>query len=145
MPNIEPNFIAILAATVACFFFSYIWYTPLFGKVWMREMGFDPNEEMSTNKLIRSMVLAVFGTFLTVFVFSNNMQVWTPSTWGITGQDLPFMQQVLSAALFTWLGFFVPHYLTGVAWQNHSWKVFIINAAHGLLMLLIAAAILMAF
>ena len=32
---------AILIAVVANFILGFIWYTPLFGKTWAREMGFD--------------------------------------------------------------------------------------------------------
>jgi len=39
------NMVAILVAVVANFILGFIWYTPLFGKVWGREMGYDSNEK----------------------------------------------------------------------------------------------------
>ncbi len=43
--ELEINMVAILVAVVANFILGFIWYTPLFGKVWGREMGYDPNEK----------------------------------------------------------------------------------------------------
>jgi hypothetical protein len=49
---------------------------------------------------------------------------------------------ILSSAIFTWLGFFVPVDLNTVAWENKSWKFFAINTFYHLGSLLIAATIL---
>ena len=35
------NMVAILVAVVANFILGFLWYTPLFGKAWAKEMGFD--------------------------------------------------------------------------------------------------------
>jgi len=45
MESIQINFLAVIVAVVANFFLGFIWYTPLFGKAWAIEMGFDPNEK----------------------------------------------------------------------------------------------------
>jgi hypothetical protein len=49
---------------------------------------------------------------------------------------------VANAAIFTWLGFYVPNDISVVAWENKSWKLFFINTFYHLGMLLIAATIL---
>jgi Protein of unknown function (DUF1761) len=49
------------------------------------------------------------------------------------------------AAFYTWLGFFVPVLLSGVAWEKKSWKLFSINAAYHLLALFLVASILTHF
>lgn len=38
------NFIAVLVATVAAFFLGFVWYSFLFGKRWMKELGFSEEE-----------------------------------------------------------------------------------------------------
>ncbi len=35
------NIFAVLTAVVVNFVFGFIWYTPMFGKIWGREMGDD--------------------------------------------------------------------------------------------------------
>ena len=136
MPDIPFNATALLAATVIGFFLSYIWYTPLFGKAWAKEMGFDPAEQPATPALIKSLLLTVLSVFLISLVLANNMAVWTPSTWGIAGKDLPKYAQALQAGIFTWMGFFLSNLLLGVAWEKRSWKLFAIDAGYYLTLLL---------
>lgn len=144
-PNIQLNFMAIGISVVATFIFGFIWYTPLFGKIWAKEMGFEmkEGEKPATSAMIRGMLFNVLGNFLLAFVFSHNIAVWYPETWGqpaiegTTASGMAFM-----AALFTWLGFYVPVDLNSVAWEGRSWKLFFINTSYHFLTLLISALIL---
>ena len=52
------------------------------------------------------------------------------------------MVRALVGALIPWLGFAVPMLLSGVAWEQRSWKLFGINAGYQLAALLTAAMIL---
>jgi hypothetical protein len=142
MPDIQINFVAILVATVAGFFLSFVWYTPLFGKAWAKEMGFDPNEKPPTATLIKSLLLTVISVFLISLVLSNNIAAWTPSTWGVTGANLPKYAQALQAGFFTWMGFFLSNLLLGVAWEKRSWKLFAIDAGYYLTLLLMIAFVI---
>lgn len=141
MPDIPLNVTALAASTIAGFFLSFVWYTPLFGKAWAREMGFDPSEQPPTPALVRSLLLTVLSVFLVAFVLANSVAVWTPSTWGIAGKDLAQPVQALQAGFFTWLGFFLPTLLHGVAWEKRSWKLFCINAGYYLALLLVVSFI----
>lgn len=38
------NFLAVLVATIAAFFLGFVWYSFLFGKRWMKELGFSEEE-----------------------------------------------------------------------------------------------------
>lgn len=120
---------------------SYVWYTPLFGKAWAKKMGFDPSEQPATPALIKSLLLTVLSVFLIALVLANNMAVWTPSTWGIAGKDLPKYAQALQAGIFTWMGFFLSNLLLGVAWEKRSWKLFAIDAGYYLTLLLVLSFI----
>jgi hypothetical protein len=85
------------------------------------------------------MIFMVIGNFLMAYVFAHNMAAW---------KFVPDMDQmsasgtILSAAIFTWLGFYVPGDLSRVAWERSSWKLFFINTGYHLVMLLVAATIL---
>ena len=46
------------------------------------------------------------------------------------------------AAVFTWLGFFLPVDLGTVAWEKKSWKLFGINTGYHFVSLLVVARIL---
>jgi hypothetical protein len=142
MPEIQINLIAILIATVVGFFLSFAWYTPLFGKMWAKEMGFDPNETPKTPDLIKSLALTVFSVFLISFVLAHNIAAWTPATWGSSTAALPKAAQAFQSAFFTWVGFFLSNLLLGVAWEKRSWKLFAIDAGYYFSLLLSCAFIL---
>lgn len=142
MPEIQLNFLAIGIAVVATFFFGFIWYTPLFGKVWAKEMGMDPDAKPNGGQMAKGMIMMVLGNFFMAYVFSNNLAVWNPETWGQEPMEGSSFIFAFSAAFFTWLGFFLPSDMSTVAWEGKSWKLFGINTGYHFLSLLIAALIL---
>jgi hypothetical protein len=141
MPEIQLNTMALLVSTVTGFFLSYVWYTPLFGTVWAKEMGFDPKATPPTPALIKSLLMTLVSVFLVAFVLAHNIAAWTPSSWGLTSIAVVKYEQALQAGGFTWLGFFVPNLLLGVAWEKRSWKLFAIDGGYYLTLLLVIAFI----
>lgn len=137
MPEIDINFFAIAIAVVLGFLLSFVWYTPLFGKAWAKEMGFSPDEKPKS--MVQSLLLTIFSVFLITFVLSNNIAAWTPDTWNSTVPRLPLYAQALQAAFFTWIGYFVLTSLLGVAWEKRSWKLFAIDVGFYLVLLLVIA------
>ena len=142
MPDIQVNMIAVLIAVVANFFLGFFWFSVLFKKAWALEMGFDPNEELPKKELLKSLGLAIIGYFLLAYVLSHQVAVWDSESWGLGTSQWSKLERVVQAAFFTWLGFFVPVLLNGVAWAKQSWKLFSINASYHLLALLIVSSIL---
>jgi hypothetical protein len=140
-PVIQLNYLAIVAAVIAQFVLGFLWYGPIFGKEWMAEMkipaGFKPEPKV----MYRGMLLMVVGSFLTAFVLTHNMQAWRPAAWN-AGMDASNAVYGFFGGFFTWLGFYVPLLLGDVAWENKSWKLFWINAAHYFLALQITGMIL---
>jgi hypothetical protein len=139
MEEMNINMVAILAAVVANFIFGFIWYTPLFGKAWAKEMGFDTSIKPAGGVLAKGMIFMIIGNFLMAYVFAHNMAAWSfvPGANEMT----PFAS-ITSATVFTWLGFYLPQDLSVVAWEKKSWKLFAINTGYHFIMLLIAAVIL---
>ncbi len=142
MPDIQPNMIAVLIAVVANFFLGFVWYTPLFGKVWNKELGLPPDYAASGGALAKGLIFNVIGCFLIALVLSNNIAAWTPKTWGSALPGMSPIAQALSAAFFSWLGFMVPILLNGPAWEKRSWKLFAINGGYYLVALIVAALII---
>lgn len=142
-PNIEINFVAILVAVVANFFLGFLWYTPLFGKLWAKELGMKMDEKPGAGVMIRGMAIMVVGNFLMAWVFAHNIAVWNPETWGhAASPDMAPAHMALMASIFTWLGFYLPGDLSRMAWENNSWKLFFINTTYHFLTLLVAAMII---
>jgi hypothetical protein len=142
-PIIQLNWIAILVAVVANFIFGALWFMPLFGKAWAKEMKIDmAGPKPPSSVMIKGMVIMVIGNFLMAFVFSHNIAVWDSATWNAGPSPWPEAQRATMAALFTWLGFYVPQDLGRIAWEGGTWKLFFINTVYHFLSLLIAAMIL---
>ena len=142
-PNLHINMVAILVAVAACFVFGAIWYMPLFGKVWAKEMKMDPNgPKPPASVMFRGMAIMVIGNFLMAYVFAHNIAVWNPLTWNLPASQVSAGQMAGMAAFFTWLGFYLPQDLSRVAWEGNSGKLFFINTVHHFLSLLIAAFII---
>jgi hypothetical protein len=142
MPNIHINYAAIIIAVIVNFVLGFLWYTPLFGKAWAKELGFDTSQKPPTSSLIKGMVFMVIGNFFMAFVFSHNIAAWDPRTWGHPEPMMPPVMAALNAAIFTWLGFYMPVDLNAVAWEGRSWKLFFINTGYHLVSLLVVAMIL---
>ena len=142
MPNIHINILAITIAVAANFILGFLWYTPIFGRVWGREMGFNMDEKPPGSALAKGMIFMVIGNFLMAWVFAHNMAVWNPVTWGMPPSEMSPASSAFAAAIFTWLGFFFPGDLGTVAWEKKSWTLFFINTGYHLASLLVVAMIL---
>ncbi len=141
-PNIQINMTAVLIAVVANFVLGYVWYTLIFGKAWATEMKMDMSQKPPSSVMIRGMLFMIIGNFLMAYVFAHNIAVWNPVTWGQAASSMSAGQTAGMTAFFTWLGFFMPSDLSGVAWEGKSWKLFFINTAYHFLSLFVAALIL---
>jgi hypothetical protein len=139
-PDLGINYVAILVATVANFFFGFLWYTPLFGNAWAKEMGINRDRKPTGAEMGKGLSLMVIGNFLMAYVFAHNNAAWS----FVPGMDqMSLAASIAMAAGFTWLGFYLPTDLSVVAWEGKSWKLFFINTGYHFGMVLIAATILM--
>ncbi len=143
MPPLHLNGWAIAAAALSTIAIGFLWYGPLFGNAWMKEMAMPPDFKPDPALLKRSMLLMMAGAVLTALVLACGIQISRPSFWnGKTSADLPAMLQGLCAALAAWTGFYVPVLLGAVAWESRSWRWFGINAGYHLAALLTAGIVL---
>jgi hypothetical protein len=140
-PQIHLNWLAIVVAVVASFLVGGLWYGPLFGGAWKREMGVPPDARPAGSEMAKSLLLNLFGTFLMAFVLTHDVLGWRPSAWNAGADAAPAVYGFF-AAFFAWIGFVVPVLLNGVAFEKKSWKLFSINAAFQLVSLLILGMIL---
>jgi len=137
--ELKLNMLAILVAVVVNFFLGFLWFTPLFGKIWGREMGYDPNVKPDKKVMAKGMIFMVIGNFLFAWVFAHNIAAWR-FVPGIN--DMSPFSNALMSGIFTWLGFYFPGQLGAIVWENKSWKLFFINTGYSLVSLLVVALIL---
>lgn len=139
MEEIQINMVAVLVAVVANFILGFLWYTPLFGKAWAREMGLDTSIKPTGGEMAKGMIFMVIGNFFMAYVFAHNIAAWS----FVPGMDeMPIVASVLNTTIFTWLGFYLPVDIGVVTWEKKSWKLFAINTGYHFMMLLVAAIIL---
>ena len=139
MEEMHINMMAVLVAVVANFVLGFIWYTPLFGKMWAKEMGFDASIKPTGGEMAKGMTFMVIGNFFLAYVFAHNIAAWgyVPGT-----KEMSAFSNVMSSVIFTWLGFYLPVDLGAVAWEKKSWRLFGINTSYHFMMLLVASLIL---
>ena len=133
------NIFAILVAVVANFILGFIWYTPLFGKAWAKEMGFDINIKPAAGEMAKGMTIMIIGNFFLAYVFAHNIAAWS---YVPGASEMSATSNIMSSTIFTWLGFYLPVDLGTVAWERKSWKLFGINTGYHFMMLLVASLIL---
>jgi hypothetical protein len=142
MPEFEINVVAIVVAAVAHLFLGFLWYTPLFGRAWAREMGMDSSAKPTGGHMARGLTMGLVGSILMSWVLFSNLGAWHPESWGQGPLEMPRWGFAGLAAFFTWLGFFVPVDMNTVAWEGRSWKFFAINAGYHLASVTLIAMIL---
>mgnify|MGYP001228243782 CR=1 FL=1 len=137
--ELKINIAAVLVAVVVNFVLGFIWYTPLFGKIWGKEMGYDPDMKPEKSEMLKGMVFMIFGNFLFAWVLAHNIAAWQ-FVPGI--KEMGLLSNALTSAIFTWLGFYLPGQLGATVWEKNSWKLFGINTGYHLASLLVVALIL---
>ena len=140
-PLLIINWLAIIVSMVVAFSFGFVWFGPLFGRQWAKELGLDFSRKPDPKVMQKAFALQVIGLFLTTFVLAHSNQVWRPSVWGF-GQDGPSWMYGFYGAMSAWLGFFVPLQLSKVQWESRSWRLFSIHAGYDFLHLMIISQIL---
>ncbi|HSY62539.1 MAG TPA: DUF1761 domain-containing protein [Cytophaga sp.] len=137
--DLKINIAAILVAVVVNFIIGFIWYTPLFGKLWGKEMGHDSNMKPDSKILMKGMLFMVIGNFLFAWVFAHNIAAWqfVPGT-----KEMSITANILSSSIFTWLGFYFPGLLGATVWEKKSWTLFAIDGGYNLISLLVVSTIL---
>lgn len=137
--EISINYLAVGLAVVANFVLGWLWYTPLFGKAWAREMKMDTSEKPKPGVMLRGMLFMVIGNFLTAYVIAHDVFAWSLVPGMDSGSD---MSAILMTSFFIWLGYYVPTHLGATTWEKRSWTLTFINLGYHFATLFVAALII---
>jgi hypothetical protein len=132
------NYVAILVCGIAAMVVGFIWFGPLFGKMWMQIMGVDtmsPEQREAMKKNMWGMYLIQFIlSMITAGVLSVHIANWMNSP------------SALSVALCTWFGFILTTEASTALWSGKpsktAWKMFLISASGQLVTFVVFAIIL---
>ena len=136
------NWFAQLVAVLVYVGLGAIWFGPLFGDAWAREMDLEGlDEEAKKRQMPRGVLLTVVGGFLLAFALRFVTAAFTPAYWYPDGEQLSGVGAWMGG-FWAWLGCFVPVQLGRVGWENRSWRLFGINTSFDFLALSAMALIL---
>ena len=111
------NPLGSLLAILANMILGALWYSVLFGKAWMKAMGYKKEDLSGQNKaMLLAIVTAVIYALALNFIVAN------------IGVDTIFKAVIL--AVIVWVGFIVPYALLGVAYEQRKMKVFLISTGY---------------
>jgi len=126
--NVEVNYIAILIAAIVSMALGFLWYSPaLFGKRWMKLMGYTSESMKAAQKEMGKMyIVSLVLTLITAYVLSHiialstNFYNYNPLMTGLT------------SAFWVWIGFIMPVQATEVIFGKKTWELFGINTGYQL-------------
>lgn len=131
------NLVAVVLAAIASFVIGWIWYGPLFGKMWRRLIGLslEDMKNMKMSPMVASLG-GVITALLMAYVLAHGIAFGNAylGTEGLSG--------ALQGAFWYWLGFAVPLTSGGFLWEGKSWKLWALNAGYYLVALMSMGAVL---
>jgi Protein of unknown function (DUF1761) len=113
------NLLAVIIAAACGFMVGGIWYGPLFGKIWQREIGLSDEQLKSGN------ALKIYGT---AFLFSVLSAVMLGHLFAKMGVSEFHTTMMISVGIA--LGFIVPATGTNYLFGHKSGKLFAIDAGY---------------
>lgn len=131
MTFFQPNFWAILVAAVATFVIGALWYTALFGKVWMRLHGYADN----TPEQMAQMQRAARKTYAVSFV--GYMAMAAALSLLADYIVLESATQAIKLAGLIFVGFVGPVGLIANLYSDKALAAWLIDAGYQLLYLII--------
>ena len=127
------NIPAVLVAALAAFVIGSLWYSVLFGKLWMKLAGVK-KEKKDPYMAVRFLVYFI-GQLVMSFVLAHFI-IFTNSVSYVEG---------LITAFWLWLGFIAPITIGSVLWEKKSINLFVLNNAYNLIALGAMSVILIAW
>src|SRR3989338_6056062 len=116
MPTFEINYLAVLVSAVAGFVIGALWYSVLFGKVWMRLSGMDKKKiEKERKKGMAKSYAAGFAVLVVMaFVLAHFVDMAEATT----------VLEGAQAGFWAWLGFVATVMLNKVLWEGKPFNLY---------------------
>jgi hypothetical protein len=125
------NYLAIIVAALSSFMVGWIWYGPLFGKIWMKLHGFT-EEELKNSSMSMPVIMVVNYIATAMAAMAIAMFIGPEATAGFG------IFAGLMIAIF-WIG---TSRLNDVLYEKKPWRLFFINVGYNTVIYVIMGAIL---
>jgi len=123
------NYLAVLVATLAAYFFGALWYSILFGNTWLKALGKSKGE-------LPSPTLPMLINFILTFITALGLALL------IKGLGITTLFDGILIGLVVAIAFIVTNTLSEYLYSGASMKLFWIHAGYRLVYILIMGAIL---
>ncbi|MBI2624175.1 DUF1761 domain-containing protein [Candidatus Parcubacteria bacterium] len=134
MPQLSLNWLPIFIAAVVNMAFGAAWYSQaLFGRQWLKAMGWSHEEVEARKKNMGRTYLLAFAASLVMAAVLQHFIYFTGAETAALGAK---------NGLWVWLGFVAPVMLGGYLWEGKSLKLYKLNAGYYLISLIIQGAFL---
>lgn len=138
MQPVPINYLAVVVAATASSVIGFLWYGPLFGKIWMKLSGIAPQQAdaAKAERMYKTFIIAYVGSLVMSNVLAHSL-VFASAYYEMGG-----ILAGLMAGFWNWLGFVATVTLGGVLWEGKTWKWWALTNGYYLLSLLVMGAIL---
>ncbi|MCX6734537.1 MAG: DUF1761 domain-containing protein [Candidatus Peregrinibacteria bacterium] len=131
------NYYAILVCGIASLMLGMFWYGPLFGGVWMKQVGFTEKDMLEARKkgmkcMLPNMIIATISSMVMAFVLTNYLSY----------SGAVDMTKALIVGAFVWFGFYATSSISPVLWEKKTWTWYFITIGYQLVQILMFCAIL---
>lgn len=135
------NYLAVIVAALVPMAIGFVWYGPLFNKLWIAEMGWSAEEVAAGMAKMKkdgwkTYSIQAVASLVMAYVLAHSL-VFASTYLNANGVSAGLM-----AGFWNWLGFIAPVALGAVLWEGKSWKLWCINVGYYLVALLIMGLIL---
>jgi uncharacterized membrane protein YagU involved in acid resistance len=130
---------AVVAAAVSAMVIGYVWYGPLFGKMWMKLMGVK--EMGDKNGMMKGMALDFLGALVMSYGFVFTLSFAIAAGFVAKGD---FVSGAMGG-FWVWLTFVATVMLGMVAWEKKPWNLYFINVGYRLVSMAVMAGIITAW
>src|SRR5258708_6649139 len=127
------SIVAIIGSGIASMIIGYVWYGPLFGKMWAQLQGWSM-EDMKA-KQSKDMMKSYGIMFVGSLVLAAVLGMFARTVGALTLSDGALV------GFFAWLGFAAPLLLSSVLWEGKSYRLYVLNAGYNLVQFVIIGAI----
>ena len=134
LPQINIDYLAVLVAPIPSMVVGFLWYGPLFGKMWMKLTNLDNKKMQAAKKKGIGKTYAL--AFLTSLIMSYVLAHFVDYV------DAKTIADGIVLGFWVWIGFLATTQIGSVFWENKPVKLYLINTLHYLVTLVVMAAIL---
>ena len=134
VPAVSVNYLAVLAAAIAAMALGFLWYGPLFGKMWMKLMNIDKKkiDEAKKKGMAMNYAIMIISTLVMSYTLAHLVKFL----------EVTNILDALRVAFWMWLGFIATVMIGIVLWEGKSWKLYCLNVTYWLVNLALMSAIL---